>query len=137
MDRLYQRISDKDAVALFVSDPKTPARRSVVAGVLYIRNRRRPTLPHSCPCSTIGAGERSQLFFEVRWPANQEDVRAAIQLYGALTSDAESRVISPRPKGVKRAAITSVFAMKRVEPLVPRTPNKKPSPGKTPDEGCI
>jgi hypothetical protein len=73
----------------------------------------------------------------VRRPANQEDVRAAIQMYGALTNDAKSRVISPRPQGVKRAVITSVVAMKRVEPLVPAIPNKKPSPGSKPDEGYI
>ena len=118
-------------------DSKSPAGRGDQREVLYIRNRRRPPLPQRCPCSTIGAGARSPFFFEVRWPANQEDVRAAIQLYGALTNDAEARVISPRPQGVKRAVITSVSAMKRVEPLVRGTPNKKPSPGSKPDEGYI
>ena len=99
---------------------------------MYIENRWRPTLPHSCPCSTIGAGARSRLFSEARWPANQEDVRTAIQLYDALTSDAESRVISTRPKGVKRAVITSVLAMKRVGPLLLQFPTKNPRQTKRP-----
>lgn len=40
-------------------------------------------------------------------------------------------------KGLKRAVISSVVAMKRVEPLLPAIPNKKPSPDSKPDEGYI
>ena len=35
-------------------DAKKPARRGGCAGLFGIKSRRRPTLPHSCPCSTIG-----------------------------------------------------------------------------------
>ena len=61
---------------------------------------------------------------------NQEDVRAEIQLYAALTSAAGSQAISTRPKGEKKVVITSVLAMTRVEPLVDIITNKKPPPDK-------
>ncbi len=80
--------------------------------------------PTHCPCSTIGAAERSRLFFELRWRLSQEAVSGAIQVYATLISDAGAGVISAQ----KRVVITSVFAMKRVEPTFRGKHNKKPPP---------